>query len=176
MKILIVTMAILMIFSMFMVFQLDNNLYIRELENLKYVTDEASSTALQFYDEVQFSHGYKYFNKAEGNKAIYYLITENLNLNSDLTPNKYWQDTIEYYVYYIDDSSTMTTYKDGLLQSQVPITFNYMFTEPLTGYKKLITEPTVIVTINAGRPKFRLPFITMSDAVRTSAYEYLERI
>ena len=47
-------------------------------------------------------------------------------------------------VYFIDDST---------------VTFPYLFIDNITGYSKYVFEPTVIVTIKAGRERMRLPFL-----------------
>lgn len=162
MKPLIVGLAIVILFTAFTIYQQDNNTYIRQLEYLKYIADECADSAALYYNTTEFGEGRKVFNQDEGIKAIEYMLKDYLNLYDDLTPkdNSYWVDPIEYNVYFFDYSNT---------------TFPTLFTEPITGYVKSITEPTVVVTINAGRPKFRLPFLSADDAVRTSAYEYQER-
>lgn len=159
---------------MFFVYQVDSNLFLRFQEDLKFQADEASNTGSLFYNLTLFGEGVKVFDTATANTKIHDLIRLNMYLDSDLKPiaNNYWTDSLTYYVYYFDHSNTIKTYRNGALQSQLPFTFNYMFTEPLTGYQKLITEPTVIVTIDAGKPKFRLSFLNPSNVIRTSAYEY----
>lgn len=175
MKILISTAAMVILWTMFSAYQIDMNQYTRELEHLKYVADECSASAALYYDNIQFSEGMKAYNQAEGNKAILSILKRNLYLYDNLTPKKrFFSETVKYYTYYFDDSGYLTSYSNGGLQNKTSFTFPYLFTEPLTGYKKLITEPIVIITVDEGKPKFRLLFLNINNTIRTSAYEYLE--
>jgi hypothetical protein len=98
-----------------------------------------------------------------------------LNLDSNLEPlsDSYWEEGFDYYSYYIDDSQMLRKYKNGVFEDEYIFEYGNMFVEPITNYHKLITKPTVIVTLDSGKPYFRLSFLEPSDAVRTSAYEYL---
>lgn len=178
MKPLIVGLAVIILYSMFIVYQQDNNMYIRQLENLKYVADEAAASGALFFDEVEYSEGRKVYKKSESNKAIEFMIKDLLKLDNSFKPlsNSYWSDTIEYDVYYFDDSKTMTQYKNNNLVKIEPFSsYGFMFEDPKAVYIKYIDEPTVIVTINAGKPNFRLSFINTTDTYRSSGYEYLGR-
>lgn len=169
MKTLIVTIAITLLYAGFLVYQQDNNRYLRELEILKHAADEASASASLYYDAAMFAEGDKIFNQAEGRKAIEFILRSYLNLDEYLMPldNTYWQDRVTYNVYFIDQK-----YLD---QYDEDANFPYLFRDELTGYVKTITEPTVIVTVNAGRPRYRLSFLSPNDAIRSSCYEYVGR-
>lgn len=175
MKQLIFGFGILILWTAFSIFQIDNNKYIRFQEDLKYQADECSSAAALHYNLTQYGNGKKIYDTVKGNNAIENILKLNMNLDNSLMPrsNTYLTETIEYYVYYFDDSGFRKVYKNGVLQEKALFSFNYLFVEPLTGYQKLISQPTVIVTVNAGKPKFRLTFIKPDDIIRTSAYEYL---
>ena len=162
MKPFLFTIAMVILYSIFLIYQTDNNSYIRQLENLKYVADECAGAASLYYDEELFSKGLIVYNQEEGKKAIEYILKTSLKTESDLTPlsNSYWQEQIEYEVYFLDNSNT---------------TFPVMFVDNRTSYNKLITEPTIIVTVDAGKPRFRLSFLKPERVIRTSAYEYYER-
>ncbi len=177
MKALIVGLAIAILYSIFLVFQMDNNLYLLKLEELKTVSNECSATAALFYDVNEFKEGRKIFNQEEGNKAIKYLISNNLKLNENMNPTLYWSDRIEYYVYYFDDSGFMSAYHNELHIKTEPFSYGNIYTDSIEGYKKVITEPIVIVTISAGKPQYRLTFLDLKEihGVRSSAYEYVER-
>ena len=97
MKALIIGLAISALFSVFLVFQVDNNLYILKLEELKEIAADCSNSAGLYYDTYEYKNGRKILNKEEANKVIKYLIEKNLK-------NIYWKDTIDYYVFYFDDS------------------------------------------------------------------------
>ncbi|MCT4596627.1 MAG: hypothetical protein N4A50_01950 [Vallitalea sp.] len=162
MKPFIFTLAMLILFSIFLTYQVDNNNYIRQLEKLKNVADECSSSAGLFYDEELYSKGTTIYNQQEGNKVIKYVIRKSLKLEEDLTssPSSYWKNQIQYKVTYLDNSNT---------------SFPYMYSDEKNGFTKLITKPTIVVEINASKPPFRLKFINTRDAIRVSAYEYLDR-
>ena len=182
MKQLLFGCAVTILWCFFAVYQLDNNQFIRMQENLKLQANECANTGSLYYDLEQFSEGKKVFDKNKANEAIEKILKLNLRLNNKLEPDKdsYWKKTIEYYVYYIDDSIDikdsfeMVEYKNGILISAATsVSYNYMFKEPLTNYEKEITEPTIIVVINAGHPRFRLSFLEPGDVVRSSGYEYV---
>lgn len=162
MKPFLFTLAMLMVFAIFLTYQTDNNTYTRQLEKLKYVADECSAAAGLLYDEEAFSRGITVYNQEEGKKIIKCLIKENLELKDEHTPSKssYWKDDINYEIIFFDNSNT---------------SFPYSYTDSQKRFTKLISEPTVIVEINAGKPSFRLEFLESKDAIRSSAYEYLER-
>ncbi|WP_113672779.1 hypothetical protein [Vallitalea guaymasensis] len=162
MKPFIFTLAMLILFSIFLTYQTDNNNYNRQLEKLKQVADECSAAAGLFYDEEAFSAGLTIYNQEEGKKAIEYIIKKNLNLIDEHSPSdrSYWKDAINYKVVFFDNSNTV---------------FPHSYTDDLNRFSKLIAEPTIIVEINAGKPPFRLKFLKLKNAVRSSAYEYLER-
>ncbi|GMQ57115.1 hypothetical protein AN1V17_15100 [Vallitalea sediminicola] len=162
MKPFIFTLAMLILFSIFLTYQTDNNTYNRQLEKLKQVADECSATAGLFYDEEAYSTGITVYNQEEGIKAIKHIIKKNLGLLDDHTPSStsYWKDTINYKTVFFDNSNTV---------------FPYSYTDDQNRFTKLIAEPTIIVVINVGKPSFRLKFLRLKDAVRSSAYEYLDR-
>lgn len=179
MKILIITIAVSILYAAFLVFQVDNNLYLLKLEELKEISQDCSAAAAQYYDLESFKEGKKIFNRKEGNKAIRHLMIENLNLDTVLCPTdaSYWSDQIAYYVFYFDDSKLMYSYYDEELQSVETFSYGLIFTDPIEDYKKVITEPCVIVTIAAGRPNYRLSFLKNLEiqSARSSAYEYVDR-
>jgi len=177
MKQLIFGFAILILWTTFNVFQVDNNKYVRYQEELKYHADECSNTAILNYDPIEYAQGNKVFDTLKANEKVKEILKLNLELDDNLQPlpNSYWQESIDYYTYFFDDTGIKKSYRNGILQEQSPFSFNFMFTEPVTGYSKLITEPTVVVTLDAGKPYYRLSFLNPSNVVRTSAYEYLSK-
>lgn len=179
MKPLIVGLAVTVLYATFLIFQVDNNLFLIQVEALKTVSEDCSTAATLLYDMEAFKLGKKVFNQQEGNKAIAYLLKKNLNLDENLNPREssYWTDQIDYYTTYYDDSSFMYVYhKDELIEKK-PFSYNDLYTDIILEYKKTITEPVVIVTIMAGKGKYRLSFIdeTSIIATRSSAYEYVDR-
>lgn len=160
MKTFIVALALVMLFNIFTVFQIDTDTHRRQLERLKFVAEECADSAALYYDEEDFSSGRIVYDQAEGNKAIEYMLKSHLKLDDSFVPTAgYWQDKILYDVYYFDVKNTV---------------FPYTFVDSRTGYSKIIFEPTVIVTIEAGRGRMRLPFLAIDSSIRSSAYEYID--
>lgn len=163
MKVLIYSFAILIIFATFSVFHVDNDAFLYSQERLKHVADDCSAAASLYYDIDQFGGGYKVFNKAEGNKAIAYLIGVDLKKAPQA-----------YYTYYFDEDGKMSEYKGSeLISSKSGIAYPYIFEESRTGYKTEIKKPTVVVTIDMGNFDYRLQFISDKGLIRTSGYEYV---
>ncbi len=163
MKILLYFFAVILMLSSFSIYQIDNDSYSLMQEQLKHVADDCSAAAMLYYDEDFFSGGYKVFNKAEGNNAIEHLIQNNLK-----------QQPEEYFAYFFDGSGKMTAYRGKQkIKEKDNIEYPYLFTEELTGYKSLVNEPKVIVTINRGLFDYRLNFMEDKRLIRTSGYEYV---
>ncbi|MCT4544963.1 MAG: hypothetical protein N4A63_15635 [Vallitalea sp.] len=162
MKPFIFSLAMVILFSIFLVYQTDNNNYMRQLEELKKVADECSASAGLFYDEELYSTGITVYNKEEGQKIIKYIIKESLELQDNLTPSSksYWRQQVQYEVSFFDNSNTE---------------FPFIYEDNNNNFTKIINEPTIIVKINAGKPYFRLKFLKLKSTIRTSAYEYVSR-
>lgn len=163
MKVYLVAAATITIFAMFMVFQADNDQYLRQQVYLKQVANDCSNAASLYYDQEQYADGYKVFDKLNGNKVIKSLLETNLEPHMDF----------EYYTYYFDESGKRTDFKGEQRISVQTITYPYKFYEPLTEYEKTVEGPIVIVTIDAGNKDYRLDFITDPKLIRTSGHEYV---
>lgn len=161
MKPLFVGIGAMLLFVSSILFTHDYNQFIRQYEHLKYVVDEAAATANLFLVDQESLEGERVFNQTEGDKAIRYLLKEGLALDSNLRPTdkSYWKENITYQTYYLDSST---------------ITYPYLFEDDQTGYTKLITEPTVIVTVDAGNPQIIFIKEVNFKAIRTSGYQGLE--
>ncbi|MFV0516533.1 MAG: hypothetical protein ACK5MV_03990 [Aminipila sp.] len=163
MKFLLYFMGLFLIFSAFSVYQVDNDIYLLKQEQLKHIADDCSAAAMLYYDKDYFGSGVKVFDKTAGNQAIDYI------LKYDLV-----ESPKEYFTYYFDGNGKKTTYKDNkLISEEEGIKYPYQFTEALTGYKSMVNEPRVIVTINSGDFDYRLTFINDQRLIRTSGYEYV---
>lgn len=159
MKTFIATIALVFMFNLFSIFQIDTDTHRRQLERLKFIAEECADSAALFYDQAAFSNGKIIYNQGEGNKAIVYMLKSHLKLDDTFTPTSgYWRDKIQFDVYYFDETT---------------VTFPHEFEDARTGYKRIIFEPTVIITIEAGRGRMRLPFLNIDSSIRSSAYEYV---
>lgn len=100
MKILLYIFGIVLIFSAFSVYDIDNDSYLLMQEQLKHVADDCSAAAMLYYEEDSFRGGDKVFNKTAGNDAVEYLMSNNLAGKPE-----------EYFTYYFDGDGTVTRYK-----------------------------------------------------------------
>lgn len=155
-------MAIIMVFVPVLVFQQDYNLHQLHSDNIRYVAEEAAAGAAQYFNLSKYADGIFEFNQAESIRAAEYIIKKDLKLNGDFTPiaNTYWQDQITYTIEFFDDTNTV---------------YPYLYTSPVANYTETIAEPTVIVTINCGTPRYRVPFVNPPDAIRLAAHAWKER-
>jgi hypothetical protein len=163
MKPLIVGVCTILLYCFVVVTTKNINTHERQNEYLKFVCDETACSAALFYDTTQYGEGRKVFNVLEGKKAIEYQMKYLLLLDNSFNPlsDTYWQDKISYKSYFYDDSNT---------------TYPYTFIDSETGYTKVILEPTVIVTINAGKSRYSIPIITSNNSnIRSGSFEWQER-
>jgi hypothetical protein len=151
-------------------------------QNLKSVSEIASNSAILYIDPTEISKGNIKFNFTEGNKAVDNVIKTNLNLDSnyhfenEIMLDKF-SSKVEYIVYYFDDSSEMTTYKNGVFDRMETIVYPYEFTDDIKSYVKIIKNPTICVTINVGKYNSFTDkaYLEKDIMVRSAAYEKVHR-
>lgn len=177
MKTLIISAGLLAIWLMFSNFQTENNKYIRFQEDVKYQVDELANVGAMSFEEEDYSKGFFVFKYNENINNIEQVLKLNLNLDASLTPknNSFFSKKVNYYVYYFDDSKIARKYKNGALIETFSYDYGYEFTESLNGYKHKINNPSVVVTLDIGEPKFTNEFVKTSNLARTSIYEYFRR-
>lgn len=132
-----------------------------QMLRLKDVCQEAGAAGAQYFDKYQFSNGKFVFNQLEGTKAAEEIIKYNLKLDNNFVPlpNTYWQDKVTYKITFLDDSNTI---------------YPFLYTDPSGMLTHAITTPTVVVSINAGKTRYR----TISNppsAFRVSAHSWETR-
>lgn len=177
MKAFIVGVAICILLVIFLFFiQCYHELKLQQI-NLKYCTDECSSTAALYYDEVLEKNsleGLKIFNENEGIKGVESIIDSYLNVNKDLNfvDNKIFKGSVHYSVYFFNGNGKCNVYQDGIKESSFSFTFPYLYKDKFLGYYKCISEPNVIVTINIGK-YYSSIFTTNYDVIMSSGYEYV---
>ncbi|MBC8390352.1 MAG: hypothetical protein H8E13_20180 [Actinobacteria bacterium] len=175
MKIFIITVAVVIVYSFTMVFAQDYRQAQRNSYRLKYVCEELSATGAAFYDLEDYSEGYTIFNTEEGISAIKEQITNLLSVDGGLTPvdNSYWLEPIKYKVYFYDDSEVCKVYSDGSFERKEAFTYGNTHEDDWTVYNKVISDPTVVVSINAGPARFRVKFLdAIPDIIRSSSHEW----
>lgn len=177
MKTLIISAGLLALWLMFSNFQTENNKYIRFQEDLKFQVDELANIGAMFYEFEDYSNGFFIFKHNESISEIEKLLKINLNLDSSLNQvnNIFFKDKVNYYVYYFDDSNIGKKYRNGTLIDTFNFDYGYEFTESLNGYKHIINNPSVVVTLDVGEPNFTNDFVKTSNLTRTSIYEYYRR-
>jgi len=177
-KIFIITVAVVIVYSFTMVFAQDFRQAQRNSYRLKYVCEELSATAASFYDLEDYSDGYTIFNTEEGINAIKDQITSLLSVDSSLIPvdNSYWSEQIQYMVYFYDDSEICKVYSNGSFEREEAFAYGSIHEDDWTSYYTVISDPTVVVSINAGPPKFRVKFLDLlPDIIRSSSHEWKGR-
>ena len=138
----------------------DLKIYQREHQDLKSVCEELSATGALYVDMNAYAEGNMVFNHDDATLAIQEQLKSLLSTDDSFTPlpNSYWRDDIDYKIYFWDDSNS---------------TFPCLFTDPDTGYTVTLSNPAVIVTINAGSGRFHFPEISgAGNAVRTASHEW----
>jgi len=177
-KIFIITVAVVILYSFTVVFTQDYRQAQRNSYRLKYVCEELSATGASFFDREEYSEGYTVFDAGEGIKAIGDQLTNLLSVDSSMTPvaNSYWSKNIEYRVYFYDDSGICRVYTNGSPEREEAFNYGDLHKDDWTSYNTVISNPTVVVTINAGPGRFRLKFLDpLPDIIRSSSHEWEER-
>ena len=144
------------LFAMFFfLFLHDYNLNIYYLDELKFVCEEASVAGSSFIDWEEYGEGRIVFDYNKAEEAIDDVIIDMLDLESDMSPKdtSYWTSNITRDIIYYDDKLT-----------------SYPVTDPNTGLS--ITEPHVIVKINAGKPNYKLKYLNINDNIRISGHAW----
>lgn len=161
MKSLIIGIAIFFISMTFTVFQQDYNLHQQHLYNLKFTAQEASAAAAQYIVNDYYKEGMLVFNQSEGTKAAEYIIQKQLKVDENLLPlaGSYWRNQVNYQLEFFDDSNS---------------TFPFLYTHYTNSFTLTIREPTVIVTIDAGKPRYRI-FTDLPNSIRVAAHEWKGR-
>lgn len=161
MKSYIIGVALFFVFMIFTTYQYDYNMHQEQVYSLKFVAEEVVAGAAQYFLIDQYINGYLVFNKEQGILAVEYILQKNLKLNSDLFPgtNSYWVQQIQYDIKFFDDSNT---------------NFPYLYEDIINSFTLTITNPTVVLTINAGKPRYKL-IDNPPDVICIAAHEWKER-
>lgn len=158
MKAFISGLAIIILLIFILIYQSDTYYYRLECQNLKYCCEEASNTATLYYNLDK--NDKKIFDEQEGIRAI------------EKTIQNYIKDkNADYIAYFFDDDLQCSVYKNGTKTEEFTFTYPYLYTDSQMLYKKTVASPTIIVTINAGKFKYRIDVIE-PILIRSSGYEY----
>jgi len=176
-KIFIITVAVVILYSFTVVFTQDYRQAQRNSYRLKYVCEELSATGASFFDREEYSEGYTVFDTEEGIKAIREQIASLLSVDSNMAPvdNSYWSKNIEYKVYFYDDSGICKVYSNGSLEREEAFTYGVLHKDDWTLYNTVVSDPTVVVTINAGPGRLKLKLLDpLPDIIRSASHEWEE--
>ncbi|MBM3713897.1 MAG: hypothetical protein FJW56_10795, partial [Actinobacteria bacterium] len=66
---------------------------------------------------------------------------------------------MEYKVYFYDDSGICKVYFNGSFEREEVFTYGNTHRDDWTAYNIVISDPTVVVTINIGPSRFRIKFL-----------------
>lgn len=159
----------------------DSKMLLEKIEELKFITQELSATGTLFINYESFSEGFIEFNDKESIKAIEGQIKQFMNLDSNNIPlsKSYWQDKVDYKVYFYDDSRICRVYNNNSLSDTFSFDYPYIHNSEELDHKVTVADPTVVVIINGGKPRFRIK--SMQEAlfdksvVRASSYIWKDR-
>jgi len=156
------SMSLLMITILLMIGDLDQ--YKEQRIRLKSVSEEVAASAAQYKTLEEYADGYLHFNQVEGNKAADFTLQRHLNLNNTFTPQapNYWINTpnIEKQITYIDYSN-YKTYLVNPADDLEAFPKEYRFTHFGETFTTWLLGPSVVVSINAGKPNYRLKFLQL---------------
>lgn len=170
MKVLIVFLSIFIINISLLTYQSDVNRFNNIQETIKNLSDEGAASSSLYYDEVEYSMGYLVANRDEAIKHLEFLFShmKNQYINIEIA-------SIEYYIYFFDQSNKMYAYKNGSLVSENLIAMPYYFIDE-NNNTIIIREPSVVLNVNLSiKDIFRLPFIKQESVSRSSMYEIKAR-
>ena len=178
MKIFVTALAVIVLYSFTITFTQDYRQAQRNSYRLKYACEELSATAATFYDREQYSEGYTVFDTDQGIEAIKDQITSllSVDINGNPISDSYWTGILHYMVYFYDDSLVMNVYTDGEFTDSKSFSYPCFHQDQWINYDTVITGPTVVVSINAGVPGFRLKlFGKLSDVIRSASHVWQVR-
>lgn len=146
MKELIMGLALMLVFTIFLFFQHDSNLHQEKEVELKALAQEAAAAAAQYFDREEYGNGYYEFVETEGTKAATDVIKAGLRLDDGMRPTNrsYWRNVgqITFDIQYIDHSEF----------SSFPQ--NYSYVHPRGDLDLVLFGPSVIVTIHTGKANY----------------------
>lgn len=166
MKPLITGLALLIMFISLMLFESDNyNMRLQYLE-LKNTADQSSANAAVFYNDRLFSDKeIKIYKEEEGLKAIEKTVFLYMRLRG--------YKKIDKYIYFFNDNHICNVYLNEKKIDSFYFNYPYLYEDQNMRYSKLISEASIVVTLDAGDAYYHLQAIKPSRLIRSSGYEYI---
>lgn len=161
MKTFIISGALVILCTAFLLFQDDHDRHERMLFNLKFAAEEAAAAGAQYADPVQYAEGKLVFDRTEGTKAAEYEIRQLLHLDErfDPLPGHVLKERVRFWIEFYDDGNT---------------SFPYHYEDPYSHLKLTLTDATVIVRLNEGKALYRLQS-DAPDLYRIAAHTWQQR-
>lgn len=148
------------LYLLFWMIQVDDNTTVLAGERLKNALNYAAHDASLQIDRTELGRGRIVFDPAAADSAFKTTLSDNLALDSDLTPkpNTLFKEKLTVvYTDYIDDN-------DG-------VTFPYLYENATYGIRHLLYGPAVIYAVKAPRPRV-FNVNPGYDLVRWAVFEY----
>ncbi len=174
MKVLITGIAILILLLQFNLFQLDFDRYLRAIDDLKFQAEDCAVAGTLCIVDDEFAVGNIVYDISQSEVIIYNLLMENMNLSTAMHANgdSYWLGTLDYTIWYYDDSGLCTKTHNGAVVSKQMFDYGNIFYDEISGYQYLISSPMVIVRLDIAGIKHRTNWITWHNIRRMASYEY----
>lgn len=197
MKNFIIGIAIVLLTAIFLTFQTDINLFLRQQEYVYDVAEEAAATAAvqtvegsgMFGETIDFASGYIKFDDAKSASKAMNVVKKALRLDENLvSASSFFSDAMTVELYLFNQDGTYSKFVNGTQTiADGRYTKGTNFSEycespykekvaALPAEKQIrINYPSTICIINAGKPDFRDNFgfsDTAGDLVKIGYYEY----
>lgn len=198
MKEFIMGIAMILLASIFLTFQVDINLYQRQMEFVHVVAEEAAATAAleiawgdssEDVTALNYANGFIKFDENAAGAAGTNIVVKNLKLDSAFkSTNTYFEENMTVMLYVFDQNGTYSKFVNGVKTvAAAPYSkgenFSVYCESPykemvasLTGLQQIkLNYPSTICIINAGKPQFRDSFgleNMANDIVKIGFYEY----
>lgn len=151
----------------FTIFQNEYDRHHLEAEHVKFTAQEAAAAAAQYFVDTEYAEGRYVFNQAQGILAAEHIIKNDLELNDKFEPlpGSYWTEKVTYTIEFFDDKT--------ITNMGTCTGYPCLYTHPTTDFVLTITQPTVIVTIYAGKARYTtLGLFEQPQVYRTGAHEW----
>lgn len=179
MKEMLVGLALCFLFMFTLTLNHDLSLYQQERIHLKSSAEEAAASAAQYFFRNSYADGFYNFNQIEGNKALNLSLQTSLRLDGVLKPteNSYWRNTKQ-----VQQNVTYIDYSNYKLYLETPSTTaqafpnRYKFTHFGETFTTTLFGPSVIVSVNTGKPNYLLKFLSQysTDVIEHGIHTFEE--
>ena len=178
MKNIVITLALLVLCSFILLYQLDADLMERETYRVKAACDRISSAASLCIDGDAYALGQIVFSYDRGNDLAFEMLRDNLGYDESYYPeaNDYFSGQASMRLYYFDDSLQARCYENGSFAGSFEFLYGREAGQYVPEYSDtgiLIEKPCVVCVLDCGRPNIRAGVSPDGlKIVRKSIYEY----